>query len=107
MLPAISPEAEESQCIALATNLVKQRLINGTATSQETTFFLKLGSQQAKLEREKLARENELLRAKTDALNKGADDNVDYKEVLRVLKTYRGEAYNNRNEEDDDYGRPY
>ena len=39
--PALSPEAEEEQMISLAHDLVKQRLIDGTASSQETTHFLK------------------------------------------------------------------
>ena len=108
IMPATSSEAEESLCIALATNLVKQRLANGTASSQEVCHFLKLGSQQSKLETEKLRRENELLKAKTDALNKGSEDNADYKEVLRVLKIYRGEAYaDRRGEEEGRYERPY
>ena len=42
--PAISPEARENQLIALAVDLVEQRLLTGTASSHETTHFLKLGS---------------------------------------------------------------
>ena len=42
--PAISPEARDNQLIALAYNLVEKRLLEGTASSQETTHFLKLGS---------------------------------------------------------------
>ena len=46
---AITPEARESQLVSMAYDLVEQRLLNGTATSQETTYFLKLGSSNAKL----------------------------------------------------------
>ena len=42
--PALTPEARENQMIALAVDLVEQRLLDGTASSQETTHFLKLGS---------------------------------------------------------------
>ena len=38
--PAISPEARDNQLIALAYNLVEKRLLEGTASSQETTHFL-------------------------------------------------------------------
>ena len=48
--PALSPEARENQLIALAVDLVEQRLIDGTASSQETTHFLKLGSTKNQLE---------------------------------------------------------
>lgn len=77
--------------VALATQLAKQRLINGTATSQEVCFYLKLGTQQAKLERERLEEENKLLRAKTETLERAANSEVDYAKVLRALKKYQGQ----------------
>ena len=51
--PALTPEARENQMIALAVDLVEQRLLDGTASSQETTHFLKLGSMKNRLEMEK------------------------------------------------------
>ena len=50
MRPALTPEARENQLISLAVDLVEQRLIDGTASSQETTHFLKLGSMKNRLE---------------------------------------------------------
>ena len=50
--PALTPEARENQMAALAMDLVEQRLRDGTASSQETTHFLKLVSSKAKLEQE-------------------------------------------------------
>ena len=50
MRPALTPEARENQLISLAIDLVEQRLIDGTASAQETTHFLKLASRKAKLE---------------------------------------------------------
>lgn len=41
MRPPLTPEADERECISLAVSLVKKRLIEGTASSQETTHFLK------------------------------------------------------------------
>ena len=35
--PALTPEARENQLISLAVDLVEQRLLDGTASSQETT----------------------------------------------------------------------
>ena len=66
--PALTPEARENQLIALAVDLVEQRLLDGTASSQETTHFLKLGSMRNRLEMEKLEEENRLLKAKTESI---------------------------------------
>ena len=41
--PALSPEARENQLIDLAVNLAEQQLLDGTASSQVITHFLKLG----------------------------------------------------------------
>lgn len=88
--PALNPEARENQLISLAIDLVEQRLLDGTASSQETTHFLKLGSSKAILEREKLEEENKLLRAKTEALENDKKSSSDYQAVLRALRSYQG-----------------
>ncbi len=87
-----SPESEESYCTYLATNLSKRHLMDGTASSQEIVFWLKYGSEQSRLERERLEEENKLLRAKTAALENDAKNQVNYAEVLNALKGYRGEG---------------
>lgn len=96
--PALSPEARENQMISLAMDLVQERLINGTASSQETTHFLKLGSTYARLEREKLIRENELLRAKAEAINSTKELKEIYSDALRAMRTYSGQG-----DSDDEY----
>lgn len=88
--PALTPEAEENQCISLAYNLVKQRLLEGTASSQETTHFLKLGSTKERLEKEKLEEENKLLRAKTEALQSQKRVEELYAEALNAMRDYSG-----------------
>lgn len=90
MRPALSPEARENQLIALAVDLVEQRLIDGTASSQETTHFLKLGSTKNQLEMAKLKKENELLQAKTENLQAQKDTGKAYLEALEAMKTYSG-----------------
>ena len=64
MRPALTPEARENQLISLAVDLVEKRLIEGTASSQETTHFLKLGSTKSKYELEKLKAEYKELNQK-------------------------------------------
>lgn len=90
--PALSPEAEEEQMISLAHDLVKQRLIDGTASSQETTHFLKLGSSKHKLEMERLEQENQLLRAKTEAIQSQKRVEELYAEALNAMRDYSGKG---------------
>lgn len=90
MRPALTPEARENQLIALAVDLVEERLRNGTASSQETTHYLKLGSPKARLEKEKLEREVELLRAKTEALESAKHIEQLYTEAITAMRRYSG-----------------
>lgn len=88
--PALTPEARENQMIALAMDLVEERLRNGTASSQETTHFLKLGTEKERLEREKLQKENELLLAKTNAIQSSERSEALYSEVMKAIRDYSG-----------------
>ena len=90
--PALTPEARENQLIALATDLVGQRLLDGTASSQETTYFLKQGSMKTKLEMEKLKEENALLKAKTENLQSQKRVEELYMEALNAMKSYAGQG---------------
>lgn len=89
--PATTPEARENQLIALAYDLVEQRLLDGTATSQETTSLIKLGTVKARLEAEKLRKETELLKAKTDAVEASQRIEELYTEAIAAMKTYTGQ----------------
>lgn len=88
--PALSPEARENQMAALAMDLVEQRLRDGTASSQETTHFLKLVSSKAKLEQERARLENDLIAAKTKALADAKEIKVLYEEALKAMRRYGG-----------------
>lgn len=100
MRPALTPEARENQMIALAMDLVEKRLREGTASSAETTHFLKLATVKSELEKAKLEEENKLLRAKTETL-KAAKDNAElYKQAIQAMRHYNGMD----DEEDDGYG---
>ena len=71
-------------------DLVEQRLRDGTASSQETTHFLKLVSSKAKLEQKRLELENELVAAKTKALGDAKEIKVLYEEALKAMRRYGG-----------------
>lgn len=89
--PATTPEARENQMIALAMDTVEERLRNGTATSQEVTHFLKLGTSREKLEQERLKRENELLAAKAEQLASQKKIEELYAEALGAMRSYQGQ----------------
>lgn len=88
--PALTPENEENQCIALAYDLVKKRLQDGSASSQETTHFLKLATQKARLEKEILEKQKELITAKTEALQSQKKTEELIGEALKAMRRYQG-----------------
>lgn len=95
--PALTQEARENQLISMAYDLVEQRILDGTASSQETTHFLKLGSSKYKLENEKLKAENELLKAKTEATKSQKKTEEMFAEAIAAFRDYSG------NGKSDDY----
>lgn len=89
--PAITPEGRELQMISLTMDLVEQRLRDGTASSQETTHFLKLASMKNQLEIEKLKQETELLKVKQASIESSARMEKLYSEAMDAMKSYSGQ----------------
>ena len=90
MRPALTPEARENQMIALAVDVAEQQLRDGTASAQVITHYLKLGATTAKYEREQLRLENELLKAKTEAIKSQERQEELYLNAINAMKTYCG-----------------
>ena len=90
MRPALTPEARENQMISLAVDLAEQQLRDGTASSQVITHFLKLGTTVAQLEKERLVHENEMIRAKTEALRSTKKTEELMTEAIRAMRKYSG-----------------
>ena len=88
--PAISPEARENQMIAKAIDLAERQLDEGTASSQVITHFLKLATTKTQLEKEKLERENALLRAKTDSIQAQQRSDELFNNAIEAMKRYSG-----------------
>jgi hypothetical protein len=101
--PALTPEARENQMIAYAVDLAEKQLREGTASSQVITHYLKLGSSKERLEREKLERENELLRAKAESLQSAQRSEEVYEKALQAMRSYSGQDYADVEDYDDDY----
>jgi hypothetical protein len=90
--PAVSIEARENQLISRAIDLAEQQIMDGTASSQVITHFLKLGSVRERLERERLEEENRLLKAKTKALENAEEIKVLYEQALKAMRNYGGQG---------------
>ena len=99
--PAITEEGRENQLIALASDEVEYRIRNHTASSQELVHFLRLGSTKAKLELEKLKKENELLVAKTEALKSANHSEELFAEAMRAFGIYTGSSTDTDDDEDE------
>lgn len=95
--PATTLEAREKQLVSLAVDLVEKQLLDGTATSQVITHYLKLGTRQAEIEKEILTERRKLLTAQTDQIASGKRVEELYKNALDAMRTYSG------NREDEDY----
>lgn len=90
--PALTPEVRESRMIGLAVDLAEKQLAEGTASAQVITHFLKLGSSQAKLEREKLKAESELLQAKKASIQSQEDIKELYTNAMNAMRIYNGQG---------------
>lgn len=88
---ASTPEGRENQLINLAYDVAEDQMRNGTASAMVITHWLRLGTTKAKLEEEKLRKENFLLEARTEELKSRANTEALYKEALRAMKSYQGE----------------
>lgn len=90
--PAISPEARENQMVSLAVDLAERQLLDGTASSQVITHYLKLGSAKERLERERLEEENKLLKAKTEQIQSQKRIEELYVDAISAMKRYSGQG---------------
>ena len=101
MRPPMTPEARENQLTSLAMDLAEKQLREGTASSQVIAHFLKNASTRNQIELEKLNRENELLRAKTDSLQSAQRIEELYKQAMDSMRKYSG--YGDEEGDVDDY----
>lgn len=90
--PALSPEAREQQMIGYAMDLVERRLLDGSASSQETTHFLKLATVKAREELEVLRAQKELIVAKKDDIDHRKESRAMFEAAIKAMRTYSGEG---------------
>lgn len=93
-MPALTQEGQENRCISMAYDLVERRLLDGSASSQETTFFLKLGTEKEKAETEKLKLELDLVKAKTEQLKAQKSSEEMFTKAIKAMQVYSGSLGN-------------
>ena len=98
--PALDPEARENQLIALAINLAEKQLMEGTASSQVITHYLKLGSTKERIEKEILEKQKDLITAKTEAIQSAKRVEELYANALDAMRLYSGHGRESDSSED-------
>lgn len=101
--PALTPEAQENRMIALSMRLAEQQLLDGTASSQVITHFLKLGSSKEKEEREHRKKEMELLEAKTENIKASQMNEEIARNAIEAMKRYSGNAEEDYDDKYEDF----
>ena len=105
--PATTPEARENQMIDHAVTLAEKQLIEGTASSQIITHYLKLAAERKReeLELKILERQAELYEAKTKQIRNQEEFGVLYERAIAAMRTYGGHGGGEEepDDESDDY----
>ena len=89
--PSLDDEELENKLIALAYKQSEQQLMEGTASSQIVTHFLKLGTRKAELELEQAKLQNRLLEEKIISEQSAAEINQMFIDVMNELKNYKSD----------------
>ncbi len=97
--PATTPEGRENQMISLAMDLAEKRMRAGTASAQEVTHFLKLGSLNNRVERDILEKQKELITAKTESIRAAKRVDELYADAIAAMRTYAGDPDRGDNED--------
>lgn len=88
--PPITPEAADTEMIALAYEQARKQLEEGTASGPVVLYWLKRGSEKERMELEKLKSENELLKAKTESLEEAKRTAEMFDGFMNALRRYGG-----------------
>lgn len=89
---ALSPEARENQLVSLAVDLAEKQMMEGTASAQVITHYLKLGSSKERIEREILEKQKDLIEAKTAAMKSAQRIEELYTNALAAMRNYSGQG---------------
>ena len=96
----MSTEAYENRLINKAYKAVEKRIDSGEATAAELVHFLRQGSIREQMELEKLKKENELLKAKTESIASQKEVKELYAEAINAFRRYSGIPLMDEDEEE-------
>ena len=99
--PALTVEEEEDELISLAVGLAKERLLDKTASNDLVRTIIQFGTTKARLEKEKLRKETDLLVAKAQAIEEAKAVEVMFQDAIAAMKSY-GYRSEDSEEYDDD-----
>lgn len=97
--PASSPEQREKQVIAAAYDLAEKQIMDGTASSQVISHFLKMGSARNRLEMANIQKDVALKQAKMDDMASAQRIEEMYGRALNAMRRYQGEEVEEEYEE--------
>lgn len=97
-----SPENYENDTLSMAMDLAREKIRDRTASSQLLSIILKQEVTKSRLEIEKLQRENELLKAKTEALRSAKNVEEMYQKAIDAFSVYHGDRSRDELEDDGD-----
>ena len=89
--PAMTPQDRENQLIQLAVDVTEEQMRKGTASAQQITHFLKLGSSRERLEQDRIGLEKELMAARVAALESEKRVEELYENAITAMRGYRGD----------------
>lgn len=94
-------EARERQLVALAVNQAEKMLEEGKAPQAVLMHYLRLGASDYPLRKERLERQNDLFKAKTEALER--QDNLEEitKNAIEAMQRYSGHYQTNEAQYDE------
>jgi hypothetical protein len=87
--------------VSLAVDLAERQMLEGTASAQVITHFLKLGTEREKLERERLRQEIILGQAKADQIASAERVEKLYSQALKAMRQYQGQEFDDEEDYDD------
>lgn len=92
--PSQDPEKREDQLINLAVGLAEKKLMDGTASSQLITHYLKLeaNKKREKTELEILEKQKELITAKAETYRSASNSEELYAKAMEAIRDYRGHS---------------
>lgn len=84
----ITTNAREQYLIDLAMDQAEKQLRDGTAPASTVNYFLKLGSEEARIKKQFAQAQIELLEAKRDSITASKEEARIYQEAIDAIKSY-------------------